>query len=95
MEDRDGIRSALQADYESSTMGAFTLRDERRRMNMNMDKQNAVQKGLNAAKEAAREEGMAGKVEELSQRIGMSMAEDDAAAKDGFRADYDDSSDLM
>ncbi|MBL0386411.1 hypothetical protein JJB07_07105 [Tumebacillus sp. ITR2] len=66
-----------------------------------MDNNNAIQKGLNAAKDAAREEGLQNQVEELASQMGLNTngQDDDGdgaplAAKDGFRADYDDSSDL-
>ncbi|KEO81264.1 hypothetical protein [Tumebacillus flagellatus] len=66
-----------------------------------MDQNNAIQKGLNAAKQAAREEGMQNQVEELASQMGINTtgSDDDGdgtplAAKDGVRFDLDDSSDL-
>ncbi len=64
---------------------------------------NAIEKGLQAAKQAAQEEAMTGKVEELAdqlqQGVNTNDTDDDGdglplAAKDGFRYDYDDSSDV-
>ncbi|MCX7572154.1 hypothetical protein OS242_19710 [Tumebacillus sp. DT12] len=38
------------------------------------DNNNAIQQGLNAAQNAAQEEGMAGKVEELANRLDVGVA---------------------
>ncbi|MGZ4107675.1 MAG: hypothetical protein ACXVC1_07310 [Tumebacillaceae bacterium] len=103
--DRDGIRSALQADFEASTDKSFGLLhaqhvQEGRDMNMAENK-DAMQSALNAAKQAAEEEGMASQVEELANALNVATGNTDEdgngvplAAKDGFRADFDDSSDL-
>jgi len=63
----------------------------------------AIQRGLEAARQAAQEEGMTGKVEELANQLQQGVTTDDTdddgdglplAAKEGFRYDYDDSSDV-
>jgi hypothetical protein len=60
-----------------------------------MANNNAIQKGLQAAKQAAREEGMAGKVQELSNNLqanasGEVNAGGIAGAGAGFNADATD-----
>lgn len=68
-----------------------------------MENNEAIKRGLQAAKQAAQEEGMTGKVEELSNQLQQGVTTQDTdddgdglplAAKDGFRYDYDDSSDV-
>ncbi|PWK11326.1 hypothetical protein [Tumebacillus permanentifrigoris] len=99
--DHDGIRSALQADFEASTDATFRLQDQRKWGTQQMENQDAVQRGLKAAKDAARDEDMQGKVEELANQMGINTNGNDddgdgapLAAKDGVRYDYDDRSDV-
>lgn len=96
-----GIRSALQADFEASTDAAFSLENQAEWGTQHMENQDAVQRGLQAAKQASREEGMQNQVEELASQMGVNTngSDDDGdgtplAAKDGFRYDYDDRSDV-
>ncbi|MGB8954102.1 MAG: hypothetical protein WCC10_01895 [Tumebacillaceae bacterium] len=99
MEKRDAtdFRSALQADFEAETNGTYTtLREGRER---EMERDNAIEKGLSAAKQEAQEDGLGGQVEELAQQLQQELktGKDDEdgdglplAAKDGLRYDYDD-----
>lgn len=99
---RDGIRNALQADFEASTDKSFGLLHAQEGRETNMaEKENAIQSGLQAAKDAAAEEGMSNQVEELANALNVSTGNADedgngvpSAAKDGFRYDMDDASDL-
>lgn len=104
MTDRDGIRSALQAEFEASTDQSYGLLhvSEKRRVNQMADQENVIQKGLNAAKDVAAEEGLSNQVEELASQLqnattGNKDEDNDGqplAAKDGLRYDYDDASDV-
>ena len=96
MQERDGMnmRSALQAEFEAETDGTYTTMQEGGETDM--ERENAMQQGLNAAQQAAQEEGMSGKVEELAQRLGQDVqatnqaGQADQGALDGFRYDHDD-----
>ena len=99
MAERDAMdfRSALQAEFESETDGTYTTLREGRENGMERD--NAIEKGLSAAKQEAQEDGLGGHVEQLAQQLqqGVKTGKDDEdgdglpmAAKDGFRYDYDD-----
>lgn len=114
-EGRDGIRNALQAEFEAETDHSFSLRDtkgltemeyneqEQAKRNLggtdNIDRSGAVLPAMNneagdfnyttTAEDMARE----------NMRVNTGRGDDDGdgtplAAKDGFRYDYDDSSNV-
>lgn len=103
MTERDGIRNALMAEFEAATDESFTYKN-RWGDDKVEENQNVIEKGLDAARQAAQEEGMQNKVEELGSQLqqGVNTGRKDedgngqplAAAQDGFRADYDDNSNV-
>lgn len=65
-----------------------------------MDEKSVIEKGLQAAKEAAAEAGMTQEVEQLENQItkggqaGQAGLANATGQKDGLRFDYDDASDV-
>ena len=93
-EDKDAIRSALQADFEAGTDTTWGFKQaaaERERQQQpnsrgerdNMNNRDAIQHGLNAARQNAQEEGMTNQVEELANQLQGAGATNAAGAGAG------------
>ncbi|ASS76161.1 hypothetical protein CIG75_15255 [Tumebacillus algifaecis] len=102
MSERDGIQSHLMAEFEAETDESFTYKN-RWGDGIVEEKRNASEQGLDEACGVAEDEGMQNQVAELGGQLqqGLNTGRQDEdgdgqplAAKDGFRADYDDSSDV-
>jgi hypothetical protein len=65
---------------------------------ISMDEKSIIQKGLQAAKEAAANAGMTEQVDQLANKLGQpgqtAQANSTTNQKDGFRYNYDDASDV-
>ncbi|HEU4963810.1 MAG TPA: hypothetical protein VFV52_08155 [Bacilli bacterium] len=101
--DQDGIKSALQAEFEAETQGAFTLRDTN---NLTEVGDHDEHRNLGGTDEITRSGAvlpLTGTADstggDAAMRLNTGNKDDDGdgvplAAKDGIRYDYDDASDV-